>query len=427
MFHIAPDDTGASAVWVAQRLKDDEFAVVANKFVIRQVDLSNEEYFLGSPNLEESARRGGLQVHGSIADGTFDFTATYSTDRGFMSPYANRRVWRLFDLVAPKLQLPADTNANADDYPFAVVPERLLSAADLMLFMRDHYEGTPYDMTKGLAAGPGGDPSRFDAGANSDGVTGAMTKEGKFERAISLFRSSYSFVVVCRASLPDQVGSMVWVGYYAPHASVYVPFYPASASTPDSFNHGSLFRLDRSTAYWGHAAAGNYADRFYIHTIKEFQAVQDDLENKFMERQAEVEAQVVDALKHEPQQQQQAVQLLTDFTESCAKATHSRVWQLLDQLIEKYHDGYEVTQQHAEKFVPAKLFYPLEWLQGVGYFQPGSQYALAQTSGGEGAAQHGGGGGVWTGLLGALVGICAGALMGTSYQRSKYASYTPLN
>jgi hypothetical protein len=40
VFHILPDDTGSSAVWAAQRVPDDHITVLANSFIIQEIDLS---------------------------------------------------------------------------------------------------------------------------------------------------------------------------------------------------------------------------------------------------------------------------------------------------------------------------------------------------------------------------------------------------
>ncbi len=49
-------------------------------------------------------------------------------------------------LANPGANLPSETNADADDYPFSmqVQSDRLFSATDMMNLQRDHYEGTPY-------------------------------------------------------------------------------------------------------------------------------------------------------------------------------------------------------------------------------------------------------------------------------------------
>ena len=36
-----------------------------------------------------------------------------------------------------------------------------MDVMDIIRILRDHYEGTAYDLTKGIAAGPYGNPNRY--------------------------------------------------------------------------------------------------------------------------------------------------------------------------------------------------------------------------------------------------------------------------
>ena len=75
MFHILSDPTAKSAIWIAQRVPDDEVAVAANHFMIREIDLDDSKKFLGGPK-----EMGGIaQAHGLWdGKGKLDFTAAFS-------------------------------------------------------------------------------------------------------------------------------------------------------------------------------------------------------------------------------------------------------------------------------------------------------------------------------------------------------------
>jgi dipeptidase len=183
MFHIIADDTGASAVWVAQRVPDDHITAVANEFVIQDVDPSSPD-FLYSSNLWDVAERNGFW---SRASGTpLNFVNTYSVSR-YHPFYATRRVWRVLSIAAPSLNLPDPDQDWNVDYPFSVKVEKKMAVDDVIAILRDHYDGTKYDTAASLAGGPYGDPNRWDMGDNGE-MTFAEQLKGEFPRTISLFR-----------------------------------------------------------------------------------------------------------------------------------------------------------------------------------------------------------------------------------------------
>ena len=103
-----------------------------------------------------------------------------------------------------------------------------------MRVQRDHYEGSAFDLTQGLAAGPYGDPNRWDS-TPVDNLTRTDIVQGSFERAISMSRTSYSIVAVARAAVPDQL-ALVWICQYAPSSSSYAPFYVAADAVPAPYS-----------------------------------------------------------------------------------------------------------------------------------------------------------------------------------------------
>ncbi|KAG7400193.1 hypothetical protein PHYBOEH_006732 [Phytophthora boehmeriae] len=374
IFHILPDDTGKSAVWAAQRVPDDQISGVANQFVIRELDLSNPSEFLASPNIHDVAIRNNIW---KPDEGTpFDFTRVYAHPRAETHQYySTRRIWRLFTLANPELKLSPETDVLASDYPFAVKPASPLSPRDIMRFQRDHYEGTPFDMTKGPKSGPYGDPDRYDAAPNGD-LTQDDIKRGHFERAISIFRASYSFVSIVDPFNPDN--AFLWFGQYAPHATTYTPVFVQVSDVPDQLSRGSLYAFDRESSFWIHALVGNWAARFYAYASPFVGKVQDEVESY---ADGMLRSVLIQAAQFKRQGGVPAmVEYLTQQSESFAKRAHSASSDLFDYLVTAFHDGYQVSNFYAKMLTVQSIFYPKWWLQEVGFFDGAEESGEADST-----------------------------------------------
>jgi len=101
----------------------------------------------------------------------------------------------------------------------------------------------------GAAAGPFGTPVRW------GGNPGAG---GGWERALSMYRATYSYVAHVRPHLPPPLTTVVWFGQDAPHGTVYVPVYSSQRSVPASYTTGrqSVFSLD--SAWWAFNLLNNW-------------------------------------------------------------------------------------------------------------------------------------------------------------------------
>ncbi|EQC28572.1 hypothetical protein SDRG_13650 [Saprolegnia diclina VS20] len=346
VFHILPDDTGASAVWVAQRLPPTDVAAVANAFIIHEVDLSDATTFLGSANLHDVARRNGFWDGHSV----FDFTRAYAHPPA--NPwYSTRRQWRVLTLANPALTLSPHTDANGSDYPFSVPAATRLSAADLMRFQRDHYEGTPWDLTQGVAAGAYGNPDRYETG-HWDG--------NEFERAISIFRASYSYV----ASVAENGTSVLWVGPYAPHGTLFTPVYPLASRMPSALATGSLLEYNASSLFWTNAVVGNTAARFYKFAHPVVAAVQEAVEAEFLAGLTRLRATGnATAL----------VERLTNEGDANVAAAQRAFEDLFATLMTRFHDGYVVSNFTDAVPVVTPMGYPDWWLTAAGYYDGSHQ------------------------------------------------------
>jgi len=356
VFEIVPTPDGKSAVWVAQRVPDDEVAVVPNMLVIREIDPSSPDFII-SDNVFDIARAQGWWTPGT----SLDFLRVYTPGEYKHPYYSLRRKWRAYDLLAPSRGFdPRVGDAYTKEYPFSIKPDRKVSVADLFRIQRDYYEGTEFDLTQGVAAGPFGTPNRYEEGEGEESVNGA------WERAISLFRCSYSFVLQARGWLPDPIGGLVWWGPDAPHSTVYVPFYAGITEVPESYSSGSLRQFSRDSAWWAFDFVSNWADLKFSYMIQDIRAKQALLEGKAFKEQSAVEQTAARMYETDPDS---AREYLTDYCVNNAEDVVAQWWDFADYLVAKYHDGYVNIPEAGQG-----VGYPAWWLEAVEYDEGPTQY-----------------------------------------------------
>ena len=186
------DSGKPGAHWAARRVPDDQVFVGANRSRLGVLDFNDTENTMISTDIKAWPTELGLYTEGE----DFNFTDIFNPNPyGYMF-YASRREWRAFSLIAPSQEFPVVDRWT--HYDFSITPDAPVTKQQIMRdIYSDHLEGTPYDTTQGPAAGPFGNPTRWQ-------VPGSMKPETgeDWERIIAQFRCTYSFVAELRQDMP---------------------------------------------------------------------------------------------------------------------------------------------------------------------------------------------------------------------------------
>ncbi len=346
-----PGSGKPGAIWAARRVPDDHVVVCANRSRIGVIDFNDKENFMFSNNVTDLAKEMGWWTPGT----EFNFSKAYNPDPYGSAHYQSLREWRAFSLLAPSQNFEA--HSQAYDYPFSVKPDKKLGVQDIMAVFRDHLEGTDLDLTKGMAAGPFGNPHRWPTPKD---VRPAGKENMDWPRAISMFRCSYSFVSQSREWLPDPVGGVLWFGQDSPDTTVYVPIYCGVTEIPKGWSEGVRHEFDPNSAWWAFNFINNWAQLRWDSMIKDVNAEQAKWEKEFFMQQTAVEKEAADLYKKDPKK---AVSYLTEYTCGNMEKVQNAMWNLAWKLVGKYQDGYVMSEEGKQQSVG----YPTWWLEAVGF------------------------------------------------------------
>jgi dipeptidase len=357
---IGPGEGGDGAIWVALRVPDGYISGHANRARIGEFPLDDPENCVYSENVISFAVEKGY--YDPASGEPFRYCEAYCPRTPENSRYAAARVWSMFRRSAPSQEFPPDFHRGVEDaepYPLWIKPDRKLSLADVMDIMRDHYEGTDYDMTVGVDAGPYGSPNRW---RPMDWEVDSVTHQ--WERPISTQQTAYSFISQSRSWLPDPIGGVFWYGEDDTYFSCYMPLYCGISEVPKSLTIGSLQEFSWESAWWVFNFVANYANLKYSYMKEDILKVQSDLEGALLSLQPTVEQIAVELHESDPDL---LTRYLTQYSISHAEDVVDQWRELGEFLICKYNDGY-VKDEDGD---PRELGYPEKWRRTVVNSRPG--------------------------------------------------------
>lgn len=343
MIGKGPGNKGA--VWVARRIPDGYVSAHANQARIKRFPLNDKANCLYSPDVISFARDKGL-FKGK--DEEFSFADAYAPMEWSSLRICEARVWSMFRRVsrkAGKYISYVKGIEGAEPMPLWIKPDRKISVHDVMELMRDHFEGTEFDLHNDVGAGPFKLPYRWrpliwELGGKKG--KGKKKRKGgvKYlnERATATQQTGFSFVAQSRAKLPGPIGGVLWFGVDDANSSVYVPMYAGIREVPRSFAVGTadFNRFSWDSAFWVFNFVSNYAYLRYSDMIKDIKKVQRYMERDFFKTQPAIERKALALYRKDPEA---ARALLTQYSLKQGKRATDRWRKLGQELLVKYLDG----------------------------------------------------------------------------------------
>ena len=324
-------------VWVARRIPDGYVCAHANQARITTFPKDDPENCLYAPDVIDFAREMGYYEG---PDEAFSFSDAYApADFGALRG-CEARVWSFFRTVADGMVAYTDYAMGrnpANRMPLWVKPRAKVSPKTVFDCMRDHYEGTPMDMTADLGAGGHACPYRWrPMYFEVDGT------EYCNERATATQQTGFWFVAQARPDVPRDMG-ILWFGVDDAATSCLTPIYCSATEVPACFDerNGSMLDYSPASAFWLFNRVTNFAYMRYDMISADIRRVADAWENDALN----VSVPLADRAAAQLPQRRRA-RFLTDYSVRTAQTLFDR-WSKLDRyLFVKYMDG-NVKSEHA--------------------------------------------------------------------------------
>ncbi len=236
--------------WIARRVGDEEVIVAPNQFGMDRFDFDDafgkQKENLCSKDLKAFIEKNHLDLNkaGEPFNPRFCFGSHSDQDHVYNTP----RAWYMGRCLAPfshKWEGPdAEFGPESDNLPWAIVPDKKVTAEDVKYILSTYYQGTEYNPY-----------SSHDTG-----------KRGMY-RSIGINRTGVTSICQIRSDVPDALKGIEWIIFGSTSFSAALPLYTNVSKMP---KYLSNVTLDTSTEnfYWSSRLIGALADPCYASAIQ---------------------------------------------------------------------------------------------------------------------------------------------------------------
>jgi dipeptidase len=231
--------------WIAQRVPDDEVAIIPNYFTIQKIKLQDTLNYLGSEDIIRYARKKGWFKG---PDSAFNFRLAYADPNSLTHKINVERHWAALNKLAPK------EYKLHDHFPFSFQPERKIVLMDLFDILRYHYENTSIDRSHNHTLG----------------------SPHQTHRAICANSTQYGLVAQHRSKLPVSIGSVLWISLFHPCIHPFIPFYNGMKDSPVTID------MDAQSALRTHFEKSDNRNIIFAQFVKNGINIDKDYQNYYL-------------------------------------------------------------------------------------------------------------------------------------------------
>ncbi|MST50093.1 C69 family dipeptidase [Mobiluncus porci] len=276
--------------WLARRLPDDCYAVIANQFSLDYFDFEDAfgeaREYMCSADLREFVAENHLdlglyelsrerdpepipvELEGNPVLGfsvSNSFNPSQTPESAVINPrlafgsrtdsdhtYNTPRVWALQRFFNPGADWDgpeAYLRPDSDDLPWCREPERKITMEDVKYAESYHYQGLPFD--------PYARPEQA--------MTGGADKRGIY-RPIGINRTNFDAFLELRPGVPEAACGLNWIAFGAMPFNTAVPFYANVRAVPEYLG-GTTPRVTTESHYWENRIIAALVDAHFHQAI----------------------------------------------------------------------------------------------------------------------------------------------------------------